>query len=198
MDKNGFFSWQSHVVFLPVSRSRCKTRRGITKVAPQAAASSARQRRPEQPINALINPAFVRAPRAAWVPWGRRCLWVRVALQDKQPRPGHRGVSAALLPWLRRGRDRPRPPAVSGALRARRGNLCPCLGQGMVLCPNSDALASGQIPFPVPAHALFISFRSALTQQQPPRQRKPFLLSEGGFDLQEKQKVRAFHHPWMI
>lgn len=67
-------------------------------------------------------------------------------------------------------------------------------------CPASHTLVSGQIPFPIPVHALFISFHSALTQQQPPRQRKAFLLSEGQLDLHKKLKVRGFHcpFPWMV
>lgn len=141
--------------------------------------------------------------------WGRRCFWVPVGQRAPPwaPRGGHGAAEPWHLQWIlpqpRLGTDRPQPPRVSGALREPRGNLCPCLDQRMVLSPTGAVphqRCSWQIPFPIPVHTLFISFRSALSQQQPLRQRNPFLLSEGLVDLQKEQKVRAFHCPlpWMI
>lgn len=53
--KMAFFLGKATWFFLPVSHSRCKTRRGITKVAPQAAAggsTSSSEQRPPAPAGA--------------------------------------------------------------------------------------------------------------------------------------------------
>lgn len=141
---------------------------------------------------ASSDPAGQTAP--PWAPRGGHG-----AAEPSWPGTCRAAPAELLLHRHRLGGDPTQPLGVSGALPTQRGNLCPCLGQGMGPCPTSGALPSGQIPFFIPVHALFISFHSALTQQQPPRQRKAFLLSEGVLDLHKKLKVGAFlcPSPWL-